>query len=62
MKNYPIPTVKENVAKIPNVKVFTVVNAKSGYLQLNECSLLTTINTPLFIYRWLKLPFRIQSA
>ena len=64
-EHYSIPTVYEIVAKIPEAKVFTVLDAKSGYLQMKldyESSLLTTMNTPVGRYRWLKLPFRIKSA
>ena len=53
------------MAKIPDAKYFTVLDAKSGYLQMKldyESSLLTTMNTPLGRYRWLKLPFEIKSA
>ena len=32
-EHYPIPTVVEISAKIPDAKVFTVLFAKSGYLQ-----------------------------
>ena len=31
-EHYPIPTVEEIAAKIPDAKVFTVLDAKSGYL------------------------------
>lgn len=64
-EHYPIPTVEEIAAKIPEAKVFTVLDAKSGYLQIKldyESSLLTTMNTPIGRYRWLKLPFGIKSA
>ena len=64
-EHYPIPTVEEIAAKIPDAKVFTVLDAKSGYLQMKldyESSLLTTMTTPTGRYRWLKLPFRIKSA
>ena len=64
-EHYPIPTVEEIVAKIPDATVFTVLDAKSGYLQMKidyESSLLTTMNTPIGRYRWLKLPFGIKSA
>ena len=64
-EHYPIPTVEEIASKIPEAKVFTVLDAKSGYLQMRldyESSLLTTTNTPLGRYRWLKLPFGIKSA
>ena len=33
-EHYPIPTVEEIVAKIPDATVFTVLDAKSGYLQV----------------------------
>ena len=64
-EHYPIPTVEEIVAKIPDATVFAVLDAKSGYLQMKldyESSLLTTMNTPTGRYRWLKLPFGIKSA
>ena len=64
-EHYPIPTVEEIASKIPEAKVFTVLYAKSGYLQMKldyESSLLTTMNTPIGRYRWLKLPFGIKSA
>ena len=64
-EHYPIPTVEEISAKIPDAKVFTVLDAKSGYLQMKldyESSLLTTMNTPIGRYRWLKLPFGIKLA
>ena len=53
------------MAKIPDAMYFTVLNAKSGYLQMKldyESSLLTTMNIPLGRYRWLKLPFGLRSA
>ena len=56
-EHYPIPTVEEIAAKIPDAKIFTVLDAKSGYL-----GLMTTMNTPIGRYRWLKLPFGIKSA
>ena len=49
-EHYPIPTVEEIAAKIPDAKVFTVLDAKSGYFQMNldyESSLLTTMNSPV---------------
>ena len=64
-EHYPIPTVEEIVAEIPDATVFTVLDAKCGYLQMKldyESSLLTTVNTPIGRYRWLKLPFGIKSA
>ena len=62
---YPIPTVEEIAARIPDAKVFTVLDAKSGYFQMKldyESSLLTTMNIPIGRYRSLKLRFGIKSA
>ena len=64
-KHYQILTVEEIAAKIHDAKEFTVLDAKSGYLQMKldyESSLLTTMNTPIGRYRWLNLPFGIKSA
>ena len=64
-ENFPIPTVEEVVASMPDAKVFSVIDAKSGFLQIKlnyESSLLTTFNTPIGRYRWLRLPFGIKSA
>ena len=64
-EHYPIPTVEEISAKIPEAKVFTVLDVKNGYLQMkldDKSSLLTTMKTPIGRYRWLKQPFGIESA
>ena len=65
-EHYPIPTVEEVVASIPpDSKYFSVIDAKSGFLQIKldeASSLLTTFNTPVGRYRWLRLPFGIKSA
>lgn len=64
-EQYPIPTVEEVVSGMPGAKVFSVLDAKSGFLQIKldyESSLLTTFNTPVGRYRWLRLPFGIRSA
>jgi len=65
-EHYPIPTAEEIAAKILDAKVFTFLNAKSGYLQTKldyESSPLTTMNTPnRQIQIQTKLPFGIKSA
>lgn len=56
---------EEIVAKKPDAKVFTVFDAKSGYLKMKldyETSLLTTMDTLIGRYRWLKVPFGTKSA
>jgi hypothetical protein len=64
-EQYPIPTVEEVVSNISGSKFFSVIDAKSGFLQIEldyESSILTTFNTPIGRYRWLRLPFGIKSA
>ena len=64
-EHYPTPAVEDIVASIPDAKVFTVIDAKSAFLQIKidyESSLLTTFNTPVGRYRWLRLSFGIKSA
>ena len=64
-EHYPMPMVEEVVASFPNTIVFSVLDAKSGFLQIKldyESSLLTTFNTPRGRYRWLRLPFGVKSA
>lgn len=53
-------TVKEVISAIPNSKVFSVLDAKAGFLpiKLDEPSYsLTLFNTPIGRFRWLGLPF-----
>jgi len=64
-EHYPMKSVEEIVSQIPEAKLFSVLDAKSGFLQMTldyESSLLTTMNTPLGRFRWAKLPFGIKSA
>lgn len=63
--HYPMPTVEEVATNLSNVKVFTVLDARSGFWQvkLDEASShLTTFNTPYGRFRWKRLPFGIKSA
>ena len=64
-EQYPIPTAEEVIAGMPGTKVFSVIDAKSGFLQIKldyKSSLLTTFNIPVGRYRWLRLPFGTKSA
>ena len=64
-EHYPKKTMEEVVAEMPDAKVFSKLDAKSGFLQieLDEAqSLLTTFNTPVGWYRWLRLPFGLKCA
>ncbi|XP_033121550.1 uncharacterized protein K02A2.6-like [Anneissia japonica] len=64
-EHYPIPTVEEVVGSMAGTKVFSVIDARSGFLQIKldyESSLVTTFNTPIGRYHWLRLPFGIKGA
>ena len=64
-EHYPMRTVEDVVSDIQNAKMFSVLDAKSVYLQIEideKSSFLTTFNTPIGRFRWLRLPFGIKSA
>ena len=62
---YQMPTVDEVLPKLAKAKVFTVLDAKDGFYQVNfdeESSLFTTFWTPFGRYRYLRMPQGISSA
>jgi hypothetical protein len=64
-EHYPMKTIEEVVAGMPEAKVFSVLDATSGYWQMKlneESSKLCTFNTPFGRYRFTRLPFGIKSA
>ncbi len=64
-QHYPMRTVEEITARMPNAKVFTKLDASRGFWQIplsHDTSLLTTFNTPYGRYRYLRMPFGISSA
>jgi len=64
-EHYPMKTIEEIVSEMPNAKVFTVLDATSGFWQVeldDESSKLCTFNTPFGRYRFTRLPFGIKSA
>ena len=63
-EHYPMKTVEEIVAEMPNAKVFSTLDATSGFWALKldgESSKLTTFQTPFGRYRFLRAPFGIKS-
>lgn len=59
-EHYPMRTIEEVVSAMPGAKVFSVLDAKSGFVQIEleeASSFLTTFNTPIGRFRWLRLPF-----
>ena len=64
-EHHPMRTVEEVFSMIPGAKVFSVLEAKSGFLQIEmdeQSSFLTTFNTPTGRFRWLRHSFGIKCA
>ncbi|KAL0153046.1 hypothetical protein M9458_051645 [Cirrhinus mrigala] len=58
-------TVEEVAAHMANSTIFSVLDAKNSFWQISldhKSSLLTTFSTPFGRYRFLKMPFDINSA
>lgn len=63
--NLQFTTMDEVLPELSNAKVFSTVDAKKGFWQLElnyESSLLTTFWTPFGRYRWNRLPFGVSPA
>ena len=64
-EHFPLKTIEEVIADMPQAKVFSKIDAKSSFWQLKpteESSKLCTFNTPLGRYRFKRIPFGIVSA
>ena len=64
-EHYPMRTIDDVTQHIPDATVFSVLDAKSGFMQIKldkKSSYLTTMNTPIGRFRWLRLPYGIRSA
>lgn len=64
-EHYQLPTVDEITCRLSKAKYCTVLDASSGswQLKLDEASsCLCTFNTPFGRYRFLRLPFGVNSA
>ena len=64
-QHYQLPTLEEQLPKLANAKVFSLVDALNGFTQIpldEESSYLTTMQTPIGRVRWLRLPYGITSA
>ena len=63
--HHPMTTVEEVVSRMPEAKIFTVLDAASGFWQIKldrESSKLCTFNTPFGRYMFKRMPFGISSA
>ncbi|XP_021341363.1 uncharacterized protein K02A2.6-like [Mizuhopecten yessoensis] len=57
--HYPMKTLEEILPDLSRARYFTKLDARSGYWALK---LLTTFNSPFGRYRFLRMPFGVQSA
>lgn len=66
MRNhYPLPVIDDLLPELSKAKVFSVVNAKNGFLHVQldtDSSFLTTFGAPWGRYRWTRMPFGICPA
>ena len=63
--HYPMPTIDQLLPDLSKAKVFSVADAKNGFWHVTldtESSMLTTFNTPHGRFRWLRMPFGLNSA
>ena len=64
-QHYPLNTIDKVIAKIPGAKVFSKLDAKSGFWQMrldSKSSKMCTFNSPWGRYRFLRLPFGTIDA
>ena len=62
---YPMATIEEVSTRLKNARFFTVLDAKNGFWQISlddRSSMLPCFNTPFGRYRWMRMPFGINSA
>ncbi|XP_065061116.1 uncharacterized protein K02A2.6-like [Rhopilema esculentum] len=63
--HYPLPLIEDVLPELEGVKVFSKIDLKEGYLQIEldeESSMLTTFQTPWGRWRYLRMPFGIKPA
>ena len=61
--HYPLPTIEEVTTRLADAKVFSVLDAKTGFWQVQlteQSSYLTTFNTPFGRYRWCPLALAVH--
>ena len=64
-EHYPLRTVEEVAATLAEARVFSMLDATSGFYQIRlaeESTWLTTFNTPFGRFKFERLPFGLVSA
>ena len=60
-----MPTIEDILPDLSNAKCFSVLDAEDGFWHVRldyESSLMTTFNSPSGRFRWLRMPFGINTA
>nr|XP_047139127.1 uncharacterized protein K02A2.6-like [Hydra vulgaris] len=63
--SYPIPNIETVFHKMAGMKYFAKIDFKGAYHQIEmdkEAQEITTVNTPIGLLRWTRLPFGIKTA
>ena len=63
--HFPMPTLDDVLSKLNGARVFSLCDAKDGFLQVKlseNSSDLTTFWTPFGKYKWLRMPFGLSSS
>ena len=64
-EHYHLPTMEKLTTRLGRAKVFTVLDASNGFWQIpldDKSSMLTCFNTPFGRFKWLRMPFGLNSA
>ena len=64
-EHHPIPVIDDILPQLSKAKVFSSFDLKNGYWHCvldRESSLLTTFQTPIGRFRWLRLPFGLKVS
>lgn len=61
-RNYPTPTLKDITPELTGSKMFCKLEAKNGYWNGKESTLLAKFNTPFIRYKFLRLPFGLKNS
>lgn len=64
-EHHTIPTLEEILPQLTGAKIFSIVDAKCGYWNIEldqESSYLTTFNSPFGRYRFLRMPFGLKMS
>lgn len=65
LAQYPMPTIEDILPDLSEAKCFSVLDAKDGFWHVRleyESSLMTKFNSSFGRFRWLSMPFWINTA